>query len=258
MAVDAGRIKGIVFDLDDTLCAYWDACKIGLRRAFEQEGPSHVPVEQAVREWAVAFREFAPSLKHTGWYEGYLREGEPTRTEQMRRTLGRMGIEDDEHAMRLSQAYLVERDRALSLFPDAIEVLDALQSRYQLGLMTNGPADIQRMEIATLGIEHYFAPILIEGELGEGKPFASVFRRAEDVMQLGADQMLMVGNSYGHDVRAALDNGWQAVWVRRPSDVPPSAGDAETVESRPPDGPEPGAVIGELRELLPLLNLPAS
>lgn len=34
-------VKAIYFDLDDTLCAYWDACKQGLRETFEI-GRAHV------------------------------------------------------------------------------------------------------------------------------------------------------------------------------------------------------------------------
>ena len=29
------NIKVIYFDLDDTLCAYWHACKTGLQKTFE-------------------------------------------------------------------------------------------------------------------------------------------------------------------------------------------------------------------------------
>jgi putative hydrolase of the HAD superfamily len=253
---DLRHIKAIYFDLDDTLCGYWEASKFGLRRAFEEHGPEGFTSDEMVRHWAAAFREFSPTLKETGWYEGYLKTGEPTRTEQMRLTLLRMGVVDQSRAERLSQAYMRERDQALRLFDDAIEVLDKLRGRYPLGLITNGPADIQRMEIATLGIEPYFEQILIEGELGEGKPKPSVFRRAEELVGCDRNDILFVGNSYAHDVEPALEAGWRAVWVRRPTDVPPSAGPGQSQpEPRREGAPEPDAIIGHLVDLLPMLGI---
>ncbi|HSI73991.1 MAG TPA: HAD family hydrolase [Fimbriimonas sp.] len=251
---DFSSVKAIYFDLDDTLCGYWDASKFGLRRTFELHGPAGYTAEEWVRGWATEFREFAPSLKKTGWYVGYLKEAEPTRTEQMRRTLARFGIVDEGLALKLSETYMRERDAALRLFEDAIEVLEILRAKYPLGLITNGPADLQRMEIATLGIGHYFDHVLIEGELGHGKPKPAVFERAASLMGKAPGEMLMVGNSYGHDVLGAMEAGWKAIWVRRPTDVPPSTVDVDPKPEELPEGkPAPDAVINDLRSLLQLL-----
>jgi putative hydrolase of the HAD superfamily len=250
---DLSGVKAIYFDLDDTLCAYWDASKIGLRKAFSEHGPEGVTPEEMVVHWAAAFRGFAPTLKETGWYETYLKDAEPTRTEQMRRTLAELGIADEARAAALSEAYMRERNAHLRLFPDAIPVLNALKPRYPLGLITNGPADVQRQEIATLGIESYFANIYIEGEMGEGKPRRSVFSRAAAAVGCEPHELLMVGNSFGHDVAPALEYGWHAIWVRRASDIPPSA---TRMEEMPEGAAQPDAIIQHLSELLGLLSLP--
>lgn len=254
MAKERAGIKAIFFDLDDTLCAYWEASKIGLREAFLKHGPPDISPEQMMESWAGAFREFSPTLKQSGWYEGYCVSGEPTRTEQMRLTLERIGIDDHKMASKLSESYRRERNRALRLFPETEEVLEALHRHYPLGLITNGPADIQREEIETLGIGLYFDHILIEGEMGEGKPLPSVFERAADLVGASGEQMLFVGNSYKHDVRPALDAGWHAIWVRRPSDVPPSTSTAGSKpEELPPGAPKPDSTVGTLREVLAYL-----
>lgn len=248
-------LKTIFFDLDDTLCAYWQAAAQGLRQAFAEELPPGIDVEQMVEAWATCFRAFCGGVKDSEWYAGYLRSGEPTRTELMRLTLASVGIEDGAWARRLGDAYARYRDGALHLFPEARPVLEALQGRYRLGLMTNGPADIQRQEVATLGLEGLFDPMLIEGEMGFGKPVAAVFDRAEALTSSRPEEILMVGNSYGHDIRPALERGWRAVWIRRPTDVPPSAtGVRSRPEERPPDSPAPTFEIGDLRELLTIIE----
>ena len=248
---DFSNVRAIYFDLDDTLCAYWDASKVGLRKAFDAHPIANHNSEEMVRHWAAAFREFAPTLKKTGWYEGYLKSGDPTRLEQMRLTLKRAGIESLAHAQELSRAYMQARDQALALFADAEDLLQYLHPKYPLGLITNGPADIQRQEVETLNIGHYFKNIYIEGEMGEGKPLPSVFARAMDSVGCSAEQILFVGNSYDHDIAPAIKAGWRTVWIRRASDVPPSHDpDAPPKHKDAPEGsPEPDWVVSDLFEL---------
>lgn len=252
------EVKAICFDLDDTLCGYWDASKIGLRAAFEQHGPPDKSADEMIAYWAAAFRKYSPLVKQPEWYAAYLQSGAPTRFEQMRKTLEVAGLPpDDEMAQKLSDSYHFERDHALKLFPDAIPVLDVLDLRgYPMGLITNGPADNQLQEIETLKIGHYFKVVLIEGVMGYGKPEERVFRRAEKEFGVGPSEMLFVGNSYGHDIRPALEFGWKAIWIRRPSDIPPShmANGQAKPEERPEGSPAPHAVVGSLTEVLELLT----
>ncbi|HRI44302.1 MAG TPA: HAD family hydrolase [Fimbriimonadaceae bacterium] len=245
------RVRAVFFDLDDTLCGYWQASREALHEAFTQHAPESHTAEEMVRAWARAFRKFSPSLKKSDWYATYLQRGEPTRTEQMRQTLAEVGHEDESRAQRLSETYARERDARLRLFPEAPGVLEALHGAYPLGLITNGPADIQRQEIETLGIGPLFDHILIEGEMGEGKPLPSVFRRAESMVGLPPAELLFVGNSYGHDILPAIEAGWSTAWIRRATDVPPSTdGSAQTPEDRPSGSPPPTLEIGSLIELL--------
>ena len=245
---DLSQVRAVYFDLDDTLCAYWDASKIGLAKAFNAHPVDGRTSEEMVRHWAAAFRDFAPTLKQTGWYEGYLKSGAPTRLEQMRLTLMRVGIEDPGHAASLSESYMRSRDEALALFPDALDLLEYLKLKYPLGLITNGPADIQRQEVVTLKLEGYFPHIFIEGEIGEGKPLQSVFKRAADAVGFSPNEIVFIGNSYDHDMAPAIAAGWRTVWVRRESDVPPSAdlGKEPKPKEKPIGAPAPDAIVDNL------------
>ncbi len=240
-------VAGICFDLDDTLCGYWEAARLGLARTFALHPVSGHTPEQIAEVWRQVFRTFCPSLKENGWYDRYCASGESTRTEQMRRTLAAAGVPDEAFAKMLSETYGRERSANLKLFPESIQALQALADRFPLGVITNGPADVQRQEIATLGIGSLFAHVVVEGELGVGKPSSRVFRHAEQLFGLQPDQMLMVGNSYRHDVQGAIAAGWRTAWIRRPSDVGMSG---TKPEQRPEDGPEPDIEIHDLRQLL--------
>lgn len=240
--------KAVAFDLDDTLCAYWDAAKMGLRLTFDSISHEELTADDWMEHWATAFQGFCKNIKAGPWYAGYLKQGEPSRTELMRLTLLQAGIDDPTLAARLSTTYAAQRDASLQLFPESLDVLDALKSAgFSLALITNGPADIQRQEIATCGLEGLFELIQIEGEMGFGKPDPRVFKMTEVHFSAGPDEILMVGNSYGHDIRPAIERGWKTAWVRRPSDVAPSA---KKPEEMPDDAPEPDLILNDLRLLL--------
>jgi putative hydrolase of the HAD superfamily len=249
-------IRAVFFDLDDTLCGYWEASKRALRETFEHHRPGGCDAETLLREWAAAFRVFLPEVKRAPWYEAYLVSGEPTRTELMRRTLERLAIHDPTMATELSSTYSKLRNSYLELFPEAIEVIEALKGRYSMGLITNGPADTQRMEIDALDIAGHFEHIFIEGVLGFGKPDRRVFETAEQAVGASGREILFVGNSYPHDIYPAIGAGWRTAWIRRPTDAPPSTSGSKSVASQePPDGPEPDLEIASLSELLPYLGI---
>lgn len=248
------KVKAIYFDLDDTLCGYWDACKIGLREAFEQVPIPGVTTDHSIDAWGAVFQAFSGQLKSIDeLYDAYLTSGERTRTHQMQLTLAALDIEDDELAARLSQAYMERRDANLKLFPDALEVLEKLSKNYKIGLITNGPADIQNQEINTTGIRKYLQAIFIEGEQRVGKPEKIVFDRAEAAMGCTPDELLMVGNSLHHDIIPAIRFGWATAWTYRESDVPPSSKTGKP-EPIPTEGPLPDLIVNHLSELLPYLE----
>lgn len=249
------NVKAIYFDLDDTLCGYWDAAKGGLRVAFEKHPvPGHT-LDESLAAWAEVFRQFSPTLKQkTKLYGEYLTSGTTTRTHQMQRTLLHLGVDDHELAHNLSFAYMVARDQNLKLFPEVLPVIKKLHKTYPLGLITNGPADIQNQEVDTLSIRKYLSHIFIEGELRIGKPHDIVFDKAREAMNLEPEQILMVGNSFGHDILPAVKHGWVAAWIRRDTDVAMGS-KTGLPDPIPTSGPMPDAIIDSIDQLLPLLGV---
>lgn len=237
-------IKAIYFDLDDTLCAYWSASRRGLRAAFE-EAELDCGAEKAIEAWRKVFSSFSPEIKSEHWYTRYLESGEPTRTEHMRRTLVELGCADDKVAERLSKRYAELRDQCLELFPEAKEVLSFLRDKYKLGLITNGPADVQRQEIETLEIAGFFDHVLIEGEFKQGKPNIEIFEAARQKWGYAPQQMLFAGNAYEHDVQGAKNAGWWAIWVNK------------SEQENPGTQPKPDAEIRNLWQLADWLGLEA-
>lgn len=109
---------------------------------------------------------------------------------------------------------MTERKEALVRpFEGALEALSSLRTRgHRLGLLTNGSAEFQRKKLTRFALEPLFDVILIEGELGYGKPDRRVFGAALAHFDVHAADSCMIGDNLGADIAGARDAGITAVW----------------------------------------------
>lgn len=136
------------------------------------------------------------------------------RTEIVRLALLDLGIEDPVLAARIGASYSDLRERRLAPLPGAIDTVRWLRaSGCRLALLTNGGATGQRSKLARFDLESLFDLILIEGELGFGKPDPRVFERALAGLAVAPADAWMVGDNLEWDVAAPQRLGMFAVWV---------------------------------------------
>ena len=126
------------------------------------------------------------------------------------------------------------------MYDDVAPVLEGLQKRGLIvGLISNSHRSLDAFR------EHFslgnVITVSVSGaEHGYMKPHRSIFEAALDRAKVKAEEALMVGDSFKHDIEGALNAGWQAVLLRRSGEVPYTL-------------PETLPVIRTLPELLPLL-----
>ena len=95
------------------------------------------------------------------------------------------------------------------------DALYKLRSKgYKVGLITNGPSDLQRKKLELLKITDMFDEIVISGEVGTGKPDTAIFNIMTDKIGIPANQLLYVGDNPINDVDASRRAGYTPVWVR--------------------------------------------
>jgi putative hydrolase of the HAD superfamily len=113
--------------------------------------------------------------------------------------------------------FLAELHRALSrrrlnLYPDVREALAGLGRRYALGVITDAQSAYARPELAAVGLDGVFDPVIVSGDYGYRKPDPRLFAAALEALGLGADQAIYVGNDMYCDIFGAQQAGLRAVF----------------------------------------------
>ncbi|XP_034408729.1 N-acylneuraminate-9-phosphatase isoform X2 [Cyclopterus lumpus] len=112
--------------------------------------------------------------------------------------------------------YLWKNSRleVLSLSTDLCNLLKRLRVGYKLLLLTNGETQTQREKVKAVGCEEFFDAIVIGGEHAEQKPFVSIFTLCFDMLQVEAQDCIVVGDSLDTDIQGGFNAKVRAtVWI---------------------------------------------
>src|ERR1035441_1979399 len=116
-------------------------------------------------------------------------------------------------AAELSANYLECLAVCSELIEDASEVLQALQGKYRIAILTNGLQVAQRGRLARSVIRDHIADIIIAEEIGLAKPAKEFFDVA--MARLGHPslrEVLMIGDGWTSDIQGAVQYGIHACW----------------------------------------------
>jgi len=214
-------IRGILFDFDGTVGDSWggyDRQREAIHGALARRVP-HLDLG--------AFEQRYVELGDHH-YEVMLREGHGYDEFRRRRLVEALApwheLDDD-----LFAEYLELHNEAidgLSAFPDALETIRALRAKgLRVGVLTNGPSELQRRKLRASGLLDEFDAVAISGELGAHKPERRAFELALELLGTRAEETAMVGDDLVNDIGGALAAGFGAVvWVeRRAGELPDGA-----------------------------------
>ncbi|MFV8322734.1 YjjG family noncanonical pyrimidine nucleotidase [Flavobacterium sp. LB3P21] len=98
------------------------------------------------------------------------------------------------------------------LFDGTIEVLEYLNQKYNLHIITNGFADVQFKKISNSNIGSYFQTVTNSEMAGVKKPNPIIFDYALDLARAKKENSIMIGDSLDADVQGALDAGLDAIF----------------------------------------------
>lgn len=204
-------IRLITFDLDDTLWAV-DPVIRNANQVLCTWLEAHVP--------QFAHGVSVTSLVH---YRAEVLADAPElaqfvtrlRLQILRRMLTDSGVAPgkvEELANAAFEAFLHAR-HAVDYHPRAVELLEGLARRYSLAALSNGNADVKRLEIG-----RYFDFAISAESAGVSKPAPEMFYQACERADCKPAEALHIGDHPEHDVIGALRAGLHAIWVNQNGD----------------------------------------
>lgn len=191
-------IRGIVFDLDDTLY---------LERDYVRSGFDHV-----ARMLATPAHNAAAL---NAWLDAAFEAG--VRGD----TFNRLLIAYPELAPTTSVTELINAYRshrpAIRLGTDTEGLLDRLRGQVRLGVLSDGPLASQQAKAQALGLERWFDPIVLTAARpGFAKPATAGFSWIASAWQLAAGELAYLADNPAKDFRGPRSLGWRTIRVRIP------------------------------------------
>ncbi|MEM1109416.1 MAG: HAD family hydrolase [Planctomycetota bacterium] len=203
--------RAILFDLDDTILdTTLSATRVWrlTAKAFEEEIGQPAEVFDPVLDRARVWYWTDPKRNR----EGRL-DVQKSRIEVTHHGLLELGIDDYALATRFADHYSEHRVSSMQPFPGAIETLEHFVALgVPMALVTNGDGRGQRAKVEHFDLTQYFQAVLIEGELGYGKPDRRVFDQGLAACDAPAKGSWCVGDSLAWEVAAPQQLGMVGIW----------------------------------------------
>ncbi len=110
--------------------------------------------------------------------------------------------------------YEREVESDIYLEPDVIKMLEKMNAKYQLFLVTAGATKTQKRKVEILKIEKFFKK-LIYVDIDKGETKAHAFREVNQLSGASSDHILSIGDRIDTDIAGAKALGMKACWVAR-------------------------------------------
>lgn len=194
-AVILDGIKGIVFDLDDTLY---------LQRDFKISG-FHA-VARWIEDNGYSARQDTMAILHT-----ILDQLGPSYPYMFNRLVEQLSFPET-LIPQLVQVFVQHRPQ-IGLFHGVRDMLMLLRGKHTLGILTDGRLDVQRAKIKALGLEPLVDAILYSDVLGLSKPAGELYAWFEDHFQQPGPKLAYIGDNPAKDFIGANRRGWLTIRV---------------------------------------------
>ncbi|WP_413999355.1 YjjG family noncanonical pyrimidine nucleotidase [Flavobacterium sp. W1B] len=200
------NIKHVFFDLDHTLWDFDKNSELTFEKILKRNHPvieigefieKYVPINQAC--WTLYQYD---KITH-----------EELRYNRLKQSFDALDyLVSDEEIERISKEYIELLPENNHLFDGAFEILDYLNQKYKLHIITNGFADVQFRKMKNSKLETYFDSVTNSEMAGVKKPNPIIFEHALNVANAKKENSVMIGDSLDADVQGALDAGLDAVF----------------------------------------------
>ncbi|GLW12454.1 hydrolase [Microtetraspora sp. NBRC 13810] len=212
-SIPSAPVRGVLFDVDDTLFDYTTSERVGLIEHLASEGLLELfptPAD-AVAMWrAIMEEEYARFLAGELTFTGH----QLVRARRFLTHVGHGGLSDEE-AFAWFERGAAFRNAQWSAFPEADAALRSL-AHFRLGVVSNSTLAFQRHKLGVIGLlAHFGEAIVCSVEHGLPKPHPGIFLAGCELLGLPPHEVAYVGDKYDIDALGARDAGLRAFWLDR-------------------------------------------
>lgn len=220
------KYRSLFIDLDDTL---WDIHLNG------KECLEEIYHDYKYYNYYPTFDDFyavyMPSNHHLwGLYRQGVINKEKLIVERFLVPLRDFGINDPKYAKAVSDDFLQRTTCKTRLIEGTFELLDYLQPRYRMHILSNGFREVQYEKIKNSGLLHYFDKIILSEDAGINKPHPNIFTYALKNTNARRAETVMIGDSWEADIAGARDSHIAQIWFNPAGDAANGFEPTHTVE----------------------------
>ena len=200
------KITDIFFDLDHTLWDFDVNSELAFKTIFKKDHPTI--------EIADFIKEYIP-INQACWklYQYDKITHNELRYNRLKHTFDALEyFVSDAQIENIAQDYIELLPQNNCLFDGTIEVLEYLEKKYKLHIITNGFAEVQYKKINNSNIAGFFKTVTNSEMAGVKKPNPIIFEYALNLAKANKENSIMIGDCLEADVQGALDAGLDAVF----------------------------------------------
>ena len=217
------KIKHIFFDLDHTL---WD---------FETNSNKTFSFIFEKNDLNIKFQDFIEvyqPINHRYWK--LYREDKISKADlrygRLREAFDAIEFEASDNMIKiLSEEYITYLASHNTLFDNAIPVLEYLQQKYSMHIITNGFEEVQHRKLHNSNLLPFFDQVITSEKVGVKKPNPEIFEYALDIAGASIAESIMIGDNFEADILGAKNVGMEVIFCRFNGEI--ATEEVPTIES---------------------------
>jgi len=205
------KYEGLLLDIDNTLYNYDTAHKKALEKLVLM---THDDTSKDVTVIKMAYLNARAQI-HAELSET---ASSHNRLLYIQRMLELLNINSMNLSLKLYNMYWDTFLDSIELYEDVIQFLEE-HKHEKICLLTDLTAHIQHRKIEQLGLYHYADYVVTSEEAGKEKPHPYMFMLALQKMNMKAEEVCMIGDSYKKDILGASQLGIQSFWLNKENKI---------------------------------------
>lgn len=195
------KIEHIFFDLDHTLWDFERNSALTFKKILPEAG-----VDVNTQEFIEVYIPI--NLNYWKLYREEKISKPDLRYARLKETFDALNYKiNDDVIDQLAIDYIDQLPSFNHLFDGAIEILNYLNGKYPLHIITNGFEEVQTLKMEQSGIRPYFQEIITSESVGVKKPNPKVFMHALERANVRPENSLMIGDNLEADIQGAANVG---------------------------------------------------